>query len=392
MIFDIETDGLKLDAIPSVWCICCISSSGERLRFGPTRIDEALVFSPPPIGSWDTISPLRSPGPRADARFPYRGGRRLARPLPARLQRSLGEPDRHGRHSSRRGDRGSVSRRASTPTSPGSRRRCSTIACGTARSSRNSWSTSAPQTEQTSGRSRARLRCSPATRGAARIHAGRGGDHGSARSSIDVSSDTRSSWTGLPAGDDRDRRPRILTPTHDQRPALRVRVPEVSHQDRARGLAEGAQDQTAQTSGSSRDRRSSKTVRFNACPPIQVIRGLRSLGWEPEAETSPARSARARSSSSERTPGRTPDRGISRLREAPLVYRAVALARSRRQALPPFLGNQAATGRSSCKCPNIQQIPTAKKRKSGLRVLVPTAGGAERSSARKTDICSSVAI
>ncbi len=101
MIFDIETDGLELDAIRNVWCVCAITPSGERLRFGPNRIPEALrVLGSADrlighnIGSYDLpvlerVLGFRYDGPVVDtlvlSRLVYNG--------------LSNQADRHGRHS-----------------------------------------------------------------------------------------------------------------------------------------------------------------------------------------------------------------------------------------------------------------------------------------------------
>ena len=115
-----------------------------------------------------------------------------------------------------------------------------------------------------------------------------------------------------------------------------------------------------------------KTTHFNACSPAQVIHGLRSLGWDPESENE---SGSIRTGEIELFGSRLPEgrliaayRGYAKLRS----FTEQWLSHSRDGKLyHQFLGNQAATGRSSCKSPNIQQIPTSKTRKSGLRALVP---------------------
>ena len=56
------------------------------------------------------------------------------------------------------------------------------------------------------------------------------------------------------------------------------------NEDRARGLAEGCTRSNLDEVRLVEGPLITKTVRFNACSPAQVIRGMRSLGWEPEAE------------------------------------------------------------------------------------------------------------
>ena len=115
-----------------------------------------------------------------------------------------------------------------------------------------------------------------------------------------------------------------------------------------------------------------KTVRFNASSPKQVIRGMRSFGWEPirENESGSINTSEDVLYRSGIPAGRliAAYRGFVKLHS--FTKQWLSHARGGR-LYPSFVGNRAATGRTSCRSPNIQQIPTSKRRKSGMRVLQP---------------------
>lgn len=115
-----------------------------------------------------------------------------------------------------------------------------------------------------------------------------------------------------------------------------------------------------------------KTKRFNACSPKQVLKAMRGLGWEPteKNESGSYSTSEIELYRSGLASGRliAAYRAFSKIRSFTTQW--LAHARDGR-LYPSFVGNRATTGRSSSRSPNIQQIPTAKKRKSGLRVVRP---------------------
>jgi DNA polymerase-1 len=115
-----------------------------------------------------------------------------------------------------------------------------------------------------------------------------------------------------------------------------------------------------------------KTRRFNAASPKQVVKGLRSLGWEGERETGSGSISTGESVlwNSGLPAGRliAAYRGYAKLAN----FCDQWLKHERDGKLyPTFLSNNTTTGRSSAKSPNVQQIPSSKQRKSGMRLLVP---------------------
>ena len=113
-----------------------------------------------------------------------------------------------------------------------------------------------------------------------------------------------------------------------------------------------------------------KTRRFNANSNAEVIKALRSRGWEP---------VRTNASGSIHTGEDTlwncgfsegrliaAYRGYSKLRSFAKQWLSYEQAG---KIYPRFVSNLTATGRSAAKAPNIQQIPKDKKRDSGMNVL-----------------------
>ena len=113
-----------------------------------------------------------------------------------------------------------------------------------------------------------------------------------------------------------------------------------------------------------------KISHFNANSPQQVIQALRSLGWDGERENSSGSVNTSETVlwNSGLTPGRliAVYRGYTKLHSFANQW----LKHQHNGRLHPcFIGNRAATGRSACKAPNIQQIPSTGRRRSGMRVL-----------------------
>ena len=109
---------------------------------------------------------------------------------------------------------------------------------------------------------------------------------------------------------------------------------------------------------------------FNANSPQQVIKGMRSLGWCPENANGSGSISTSESVlwNSGLPAGRliAAYRGYSKLYSFTVQW----LSHQREGKLyPHFVSNHAATNRSSCRAPNIQQIPSAKQRRSGMRLL-----------------------
>lgn len=375
MIFDIETNSKRLDAISVVWCVCTIGRDGERLRFGPREIPEALDrlgsadrLVGHNIGSYDLpvlerLYGFRFDGPVVDTLV-------LSRLLCNGLSNG---PDRYGRHSlaawgSRLGfEKGEHTDFASY--SPAMLayclRDCEVVERLVAhfrsmkpskravdlelaydrllrRIERHGLTLDTEATERLQGKLDRRLdrlqgyldRVFPPTE-------------------IETA---RREWYSYEPTNGRlfsEEFPKCATKTelNDWRKSHKIRPKEVR-------LVEGPPVV--------------KVRRFNASSPKQVIAGMRSLGWEPEVENE---SGSIKTSEVELYRSGLPAgrliaayRGFAKLRS----FTDQWLNHSRDGKLHPrFISNQAATGRSSCRSPNIQQIPTSRKRKSGLRVLVP---------------------
>ena len=381
MIFDIETNGLKLDEISVVWCICAIDrgrraapirsrrdprgSRAARLRRSARRPQHRV---------------LRSPGPRAALRFPLPSAKvvdtlvlsrllcnglsnepgparsALARGVgiaarvrerrvttdfsrfsPAMLDYCLRDCEVVERLLDRLPSHANRARRRSSSSSHYDRL--------LRRIERHGFTLDTEATLATPGEARATSRAVP---GASR--------------------------RDLPADRDRDRRRAVLHLRGDQRPALRRSVSAMSHQDGARDLAKGAQDPTARRPARRGTAGRQDVERFNASSPASSdpADAVARLGAGARERVRIDQDVRGRALPLG-TPRRSIDCSVSRIREAPdrspsNGSRMLAAESSIRR----FLGNQAATGRSSsARSPNIQQIPTDKKRKSGLKVLRP---------------------
>jgi DNA polymerase I-like protein with 3'-5' exonuclease and polymerase domains len=111
---------------------------------------------------------------------------------------------------------------------------------------------------------------------------------------------------------------------------------------------------------------------FNANSPQQVAEGMEQLGWEPTkfTDNGQAKTGELILYRSGFAAGRLVAawRGYNRI--AGFCQQWLDLQRNGK-LYPKFNGNLAATNRSSAKRPNIQQIPTPKKRESGMKVLQP---------------------
>jgi len=113
-----------------------------------------------------------------------------------------------------------------------------------------------------------------------------------------------------------------------------------------------------------------RTEHFNANSPQQVVRVLRDLGWE-GSKTNESGSIKTSENllwNSGLPAARliAAYRGYSKLH----AFTKQWLKYQRNGRLyPHFIGNRAATGRSACRAPNIQQIPSTGRRHSGMRVL-----------------------
>lgn len=113
-----------------------------------------------------------------------------------------------------------------------------------------------------------------------------------------------------------------------------------------------------------------KVSRFNANSPSQVVAALEDLGWQPTKinESGSVNTSEMELCNSGIPVARTiaAYRGYTKL----LGFANQWLSYENNGRIHPnFVGLRAATGRSACKAPNIQQIPSMKRRLSGLRVL-----------------------
>ena len=113
-----------------------------------------------------------------------------------------------------------------------------------------------------------------------------------------------------------------------------------------------------------------RTEHFNANSPQQVVRALRDLGWE---GTTTNESGSINTSETVLWNSGLPAarliaayRGYSKLHS--FAKQWLKYQRNGR-IYPHFIGNRAATGRSACRAPNIQQIPSTGRRHSSMRVL-----------------------
>ncbi len=400
MIFDIETNGLKLDEISVVWCICAIDR-GRRAAAVRSSGDPrgSRVCSRPPIGSSVTISASYDlPVLERVYGFRYAGkvvdtlvlSRLLCNGLSQRRTGTVGTR-------SRRGDRGSVSRKASTPTSPGTRRRCSNTASATARSPSGSSHYFRPMKP-----SKAAVELELAIRSLSSVASSdtdsRSTPRRRARSRAKIERRLER-LQGLLDGIFPPTRPRpageqYYTYEPSKRSALRrsdfPKCPTKTELETWR-----KQHKIRPRDGPARRGTAGRQDgRFNASSPASSDSGTA------VARLGAGRGERVRIDQDERdralplgTPRRSSDcgyRGFAKLRS---FTEAMALACSRRKALSRrFSATKRRPVDRVAESPNIQQIPTAKKRKSGLRVLVPTVDGADRSSDRNPDTCSSVAI
>jgi DNA polymerase I-like protein with 3'-5' exonuclease and polymerase domains len=375
MIFDIETDGLELDRISAVWCICCITPDGERRRFGPREIPEALELLRSAkrlighnVSSYDL--------PVLERLYAFRPKAKVVDTLV--LSRLLcnglsNQPDRHGRHSlSAWGSRLGFPKGEHTDFSRFSpamleycMRDCEVVEKLVEHLRRLKPCKRAVDLELAYDALLRRVERhgftldEEATR---RLQAKLGRRLERFQELLDTifppetSETRRPSFYTLESRNGRlfaDPFPRCSTKAELEtwRKQQHIKPKEVR-------LIAGPPVV--------------KTVRFNACSPAQVIRGMRSLGWEPavENESGSIATSEVELYRSGIPAGRLIAccRGFVKLRS----FTEQWLEHARGGKLyPRFLGNQAATGRTSCQSPNIQQIPTSKKRKSGLRVLVP---------------------
>ena len=375
MIFDIETDGLELDSIHNVWCVCAIAPSGERLRFGPSRIPEALAL----LGSADrlvghNISSYDLPVLERLHGFRYAGPVVDTLVLSRLVCNGLSnQADRHGRHSLAawgarlgfaKGDHSDFSRYSPAmleyctrdcevvekllerlrSMKPSKRAVDLELAYDALlrRVERHGFSLDEQATRELQGKLERRLE--------------------RFQELLDGVFPPETIETGRPSFYTLESRNGRLFETEFPRCSTKAELEtwRKLHKIRPRDvrLVEGPV--------------ATRTVRFNACSPAQVIHAMRSLGWEPEAENE---SGSIRTSEVELCRSGLPAgrliaayRGFQKLRS----FTEQWLSHARGGKLyPRFVSNRAATGRSSCRSPNIQQIPTSRSRKSGLRLLVP---------------------